>query len=207
MTDTEFGLSSGLSHPGGRGEINNTKQSVSGTEWTSIQAQIERSRYRLESDAKHVEGVNPEQGWKLEFDSHGLSLNLADPTNSSVGVGWIKPKADPTWRSKHMDDLRYAPVGSAREKHAGLTRPTPYALKLRTTSIGRADALIPIAGATLTMRDNRAEFHHAQATEWYVNSARGVSSRSRVSTRPRAPRPQTEPATRSSVSPASTRVA
>ncbi|MGQ0619520.1 MAG: hypothetical protein ACT4QA_06325 [Panacagrimonas sp.] len=123
-----------------------------------------------------MEGVNPEQGWKLGFDSRGLSLNPTDPLKS--GVGRFKPKAEPTWPSKHASRFQTAPVGSAREKHAGLTRPTPdpasYALNLRTTAIGRADALSPVAGATPVVRDNRVELSHAQATEWYVNTALGL---------------------------------
>ncbi|MGQ0619222.1 MAG: hypothetical protein ACT4QA_04760 [Panacagrimonas sp.] len=41
-----------------------TPQGLKPAEWAAIQAQIEQSRYRLESTTEGVSGANPEQGWK-----------------------------------------------------------------------------------------------------------------------------------------------
>ncbi|MGQ0621593.1 MAG: Calx-beta domain-containing protein [Panacagrimonas sp.] len=160
-----------------------TPKGLSTTEWASIQAQIEQSRYRLESVEQGVTGANPEQGWNLAFDERGLSLDNAESVTSDVGR--FKPQAEPTSGPSRViaaslvaNPSPPASVGSAREQHAGLTRPTPIAvdreLRLRTTAIGRVGVMTAVTGATPVVRDNKVELHHAQATEWFVNSALGL---------------------------------
>ncbi|MGQ0700513.1 MAG: Calx-beta domain-containing protein [Panacagrimonas sp.] len=125
---------------------------MSTAEWASIQTQIEQSRYRLEADHQAAHGVNPKQGWTLHFSDRGLSLNTAEP-NRSVRAEHETPQSDTP---------------------APTTRTTSEALRLRTTAIGRGEALVPVVGAKPVVRGNRAELAHGVATEWYVNSGLGL---------------------------------
>ncbi|MGQ0620177.1 MAG: Calx-beta domain-containing protein [Panacagrimonas sp.] len=107
----------------------------------------------------------------LEFDEEGLNLS---PSIRSVRAAHETPSLE--HRRGHGPLLPApSPVGAGQPRDR-LIKGTPdeAGLRLTTTAIGRVDALTPVPGAAPVVRDNRVELHHAQATEWYVNSALGL---------------------------------
>lgn len=90
------------------------------------------------------------------------------PVPGSNGV-WSAPNRAQELRSRvSADGLEVFP------RAADAIAAAPWRLHLRTTGFGRAEDVVELPPATITVEEERVELDHGRLTEWFVNDERGI---------------------------------